>query len=69
MRKMEKLFSPKQNVPPIYLSPPISRENLVKSFFHTQFSIMEAPKDDFSHHFPCNLGIWLHLPTFLVNLM
>ena len=65
----EKKKSPWENLPPIYLSPPISRENIVKSFFRPQFLVMEALKGYFSLHFPCNLGIRLHLPTLLVNFM
>ena len=48
---MKKLFSPKKNLPPIYLSPPISRENLVKSLFLPQFSVIEAPKCYLALHF------------------
>ena len=69
MRRMKKIFSPKKNLPPIYLSSPISRENLVKLVFRPQVSIMESPKGYLSLCFPCNLGIWLHLPVLLVNFM
>ena len=54
---MKKTIFAQKNLPPIYNSTPISRENLVKSLFRPQFSIMEAPKGYFTLHFPCNLGI------------
>ena len=69
MRKMKKTIFSLENIPQIYVLPPISRENLVKSHFRPQFSVMEDPMGYFSLHFPCNLGIWSHSPVFLVNFM